>query len=450
MKIFTSKKSNKVAKSVGILGIIGLSVLLVGCGKSGAKEDDTEFSIDSELVKEAELAVYVPQGKNKDFLEKATDLYNENNDTNISLKITDVTPGAATTQIVSPKLVANEKMPEIIFIQDTNAAGLLQEFPDSFKSASKFGFYDKYGKDYFPQKVDVLKGLSDGDAVGFGQDWGTVVAYYQPELFEKAGIKYDEIKSWDQMIEVGKKIKEKTETNLIALNETGDVDLILAIMDQQGVPLIDESGNVNLATEAAKNAAEIVQKLVEEDLVTWYSADDQEKAYQNSAMIITGGWYATNMEMNFPSAKDKWLIGTVVPYSEKNPGFSPVSGGSSWYIPEKSDNPLAAAQLLSFILTDKDAQSLALETGIMSANQVAFDTDAAKKPFEFYQNQEVLHVIYESSKNSSNVNIFPYNVDARAFVGAASYSYWKTKDFSKSYESEAKNLAAKYDISVNK
>lgn len=436
-------------KRVFHLLIAGLTLfLMTGCGdKEAASEDKVDNTADR--VEEAELAVYVPQGKNQEFLKEVTKLYNEKHDTKLSLKITDVTPGPATTQMISPMLVANEKMPEIVLIQDTNAAGLLEQFPDSFYSATDYGFYKEHGKDFFEQKVNVLNEMSGGKAMGFAYDWGAVVNYYQHELFEQVGKKFEEIKSWDEMIEVGKQIKEKTGHNLLAIYETGEIDTVLAIMDQQNVPLLDKDGNVNLGTKAAENAARIIQRLIDEDLVTFYS-DDQQKAYQEVAMIITGGWFATNMEMNFPSAENTWRIAPMFPYSENEPGKNPVSGGSSWYVPKNSDNPTAAAQLLDFALSDPDAQEAALNAGVLSANRIGYDSEAGEKEFPFYGNQKFLQIVKEASENSADVTIFPHSVDGRAYIGSASYEYWKNQNFKESYIKEADNFAQKYSISVNK
>lgn len=439
----------KKAVSLGLACVLALS--LAGCGGSKKEEASKGMGkIDDKIIKEGTISVYVPQGKNQTFLEEVTKIYNEKNGTDIKLNITNVTPGAATTQMLSPMLVSGEVLPDLMFIQDMSVTGLLEQFPDGFASATEYGFYEKYEKEFLPEKVDALKNMTDGKAVGFPLDWGTVVAYYQIEAFEKAGIKYEEIKSWDDLIEAGKIIKEKTGMKLMTLNETGEIELLLVLMEQQGVSLLDKDGNVNLATKEAKKAMEIIQKLIDNDLIEWYAGDNQEKMYQEVALIITGGWYASNMEMNFPDAKGKWCVSTLNPFSAENAGKNPISGGSSWYIGKNSKNAAIAAQLITFAVTDKDALEKAVEVSLISSNLNAFDTEAANKEFEYYNNQKLNQIFKTAVSNSVGANLFSTVSDARSFGAAATYQAWTTKDIDKSLEKAANEFAEKYSVKVNK
>lgn len=54
-----------------------------------------------------------------------------------------------------------------------------------------------------------------------------------------------------------------------------------------------------------------------------------EKAFQESAMFVAGGWYATNMSLNFPDASDKWRMAPLIPFQRKSRKGA-VSGGSSF------------------------------------------------------------------------------------------------------------------------
>ncbi|MGM0124780.1 lactose/L-arabinose transport system substrate-binding protein [Enterococcus sp. AZ194] len=442
------KKDIQKRVVVGVL--LMLLILVSGCSK---KEDQTlkNFNVNQEPVKEATLSIYVPQGKNENYITKSIELYNKKYGADIKTNITNVTPGGSTTQMISPKMVAHEKMPEIIFIQDTNAAGILQLFSDSFLSASDFGFYDKYAADFYEPKVDVLNKMSEGGrATAFPNDFGVAVTYYQPELFKAVGANFEDINSWDELIDIGIKIKEKTGHQLLALSTAGEVEQVSAIMDQLDTPLMDSSGNINLGSKAAKISAETLQKLIDNNLIAWTTDSNGEKVKQDMAINLTGSFYASNMQMNFPSAKDKWRVAEFVPFSEENPGKTPLSGGSSWYVPKDCDYPLAAAQVLTFMLTDPDALKIALEEGVMISNREAFKTDAAHKEFEYFGNQKILEIVAKANENGAAINIFPNSTDSRAYVGAASYAYWKTNDFENSYVREATNFAKKYGLKVNK
>lgn len=441
---------SKIKKALFFLAAGTAIFLMAGChAKTSAAQKN--FSIDSAPVKKGTIAVYVPQGKNENYITKAAELYNKKNHASLKLKITNVTPGGSTTQMISPKLVAHEEMPEIIFIQDTNAAGILQLFSESFLSASKFGFYDKYREQFYAPKIATLDEISGGKdkAMAWPNDYGVAVSYYQPELFDAIGAKFEDIKSWDEMIDAGIRIKNKTGHKLMGLIRTGEVEQVSAIMDQQGVPLFDKKGNINLASSAAENSAEILQKMIDNDLIAWCTDNNAEKVKQTCALNLTGSFYATNMEMNFPSAANKWRMARFVPYSEENPGKTPANGGSSWYVTKDSKNSLAAGQLLTFMLTDPDALAISLESGLSISNRTAFETPAAEKKFDYYGGQQILKIIAQENENGAAVNIYPYSTDSRGYIASACYEYWKNQDFKKSYVKSAEDFAHKHSLKVN-
>ncbi len=86
--------------------------------------------------------------------------------------------------------------------------------------------------------------------------------------------------------------------------------------------------------------------MIDSDIVHFYGAQDAEKAFQESAMFVAGGWYATNMSLNFLMHLTK-AHGSTDPFSKENPGKGAVSGGSSFYVPKDAKNPQVAQQFLT-------------------------------------------------------------------------------------------------------
>lgn len=115
----------------------------------------------------------------------------------------------------------------------------------------------------------------------------------------------------------GKSIKRKTGSFGIALPESGDQELFINMLAQQNQSLLDEEGNIRLNTKEAKHAAKLIKEMIDSDIVHFYGAQDAEKAFQESAMFVAGGWYATNMSLNFPDASDKWRMAPLIPFQKK-------------------------------------------------------------------------------------------------------------------------------------
>ena len=439
--------------------VLGLCLLaatgLAACG-NGDDAGDTKkkdaVSIDSETIKdETVLEIYTAKGKLTNYVESAAKLYNEKTGANIKLEITNVASGTPMVQMVTPKLVSQEEMPDIITVTDAAAAGILEKFEDSFYSASDFGFYEKYGSDFYEQKLDILKAqTSDETVIPWVVDFTPAISFYQPEKFKAVGINFEDIKSWDEYIEVAKKVKEKTGAYGIALPEAGDQEFFVDLMGQQDVALLDKDGNINLGTPEAKNAANLIKKMVDAGIVNFYGAQDGEKAFQESAMFVAGGWYAANMELNFPDAAGKWQMTSLVPFAEGKESKVPVSGGSSFYVPKKSKHGDVAQQFLSFMMSDEDCLAVALEKGVASSNMKAYDTEAAQAGMPYYNDQKYYELMNEYNKNTATISFPPSYSDATAYVTTAAYEYWKNGDYDASYLKEADNFAQKYGVKVSK
>lgn len=99
--------------------------------------------------------------------------------------------------------------------------------------------------------------------------------------------------------------------------ESGDQELFINMLAQQNQSLLDEEGNIRLNTKEAKHAAKLIKEMIDSDIVHFYGAQDAEKAFQESAMFVAGGWYATNMSLNFPDASDKWRMAPLIPFQKK-------------------------------------------------------------------------------------------------------------------------------------
>ncbi|MGX7418049.1 ABC transporter substrate-binding protein [Carnobacterium gallinarum] len=441
-------------KSLIAMSLLTMSlVVFSACGKSessanGAKSVDYQTA---ERVKDGELKVYAPKGKNTEWLESTLERYNKEYDTKLTLKTTDVAPPAI-TQKLTPLLVGNEILPELVIVQDSDITGVLDKFPDSFMNLTKAKFEDKYGKTIISSKLNGLKETAPNkDLFGIPQDLGMVMMFYREDLFKEAGVDIATVKDWDQLIDAGKKIKEKTGVDLVALDANGENSLISHIMQQQDKPLIDKDGNLNLATKEAKNAIKIVDKMIDAKIVSYYSSDkDRYPTFQKAAVIIEGTWLAGNMANNYPDDKDKWKVSQIVDYSADEQGLNPVSGGSAWYIGENAKNKTAAAQFMDFAISDEATQNDIIARGSASAVTKAYEGEAANTGFDFYGGQKIYEPILEAGNNAVSLAYYPYAGDAVNYLKMAVYDYWNGAKLEDSLAKQADLMAQKYSIEVNK
>lgn len=433
-------------KIIGALTGLVLSLLLVGCGNSTNKSSNTGGT-EKKRVENAQLKVYAPKGKNTDWLSGVVKEYNKKYSTKISLKTTDVAP-TAITQKLTPLLIGNEILPDISFIQDSDITGLLDKFPTSFENLTKDGYEKKFSKGIYATKLSSLKATAPNNSLfGFPQDLGMVMMFYRQDIFEKAGIDPEKITDWDELINAGKKIKEKTGKDLLALDANGETSLVTQIMQQQGTPLIDKKGKFNLNSQAAKNALNIVDKLKQSKTVSYYSSDkDRYPSFQDSAVIIEGTWLAGNMAVNYPKQTGLWRMRTIVGYSKANPGKNPVNGGSSWYIGANSKNKAAALQLMEFAVKDSKSQQDLLKRGSASASVAAYSTSAGKEGLDYFGGQKIYDQVQKAGNNAIEVYQYPYVSDAGNYLKMAVFDYWQGKNMNDSLKKQTDQFNQKYAL----
>lgn len=433
----------------GLLAL-GLVFSLAACS-SDKSPSLTEADIKAaDRVKEGTIEIYAPAGKNTDYLVKAMELYNKEYDTNLVLKPVDVAPADPMVQKITPMLVANEKMPELIFLQDANAGAIFDKFQDSFYSSEDLGFVAEHGSKFYPAKMNMLGNIAPNKKTyGFPNDWGNAAMFYNDAAFKQAGVDMADVKTWDDLIEAGKLLKEATGRKLLFMRDTGELDLVYYLTEQQGVSLLDKDGNLNLTNQAVVKSYEIIQRLIDEDLVAFGPSADYAKIGQESGVGFYGGWMASYQAGDFPDDEGDIRIGAMPAVVEGEP-IAPMSGGSSFYILKNSTNATAAYQFITFALTNMDSLQGYMDIMGFPANMEAYKTEAAQREFPYYGNQKILITLDEISQQSINGYAFPYSADLRTYVEQASNDIQKNgMPVEEALKKHADEFAQKYDIKVN-
>ncbi|WP_261806015.1 ABC transporter substrate-binding protein [Lapidilactobacillus luobeiensis] len=448
----------KLSKFLGGVAVVAAVLTLAGCSGGTSSKDSksgnkTEADLaKAERVKTGTLEVYAPKGKNTDYLQESLKIYNKKYKTSLKIKAVDVAPNVPMVQKITPKLVAGEKMPDLIFLQDSNAGSIFNKFEKNFYSSEDYGFVKKYGSNFYSAKMNMLANVAPSKKTyGFPNDWGNAAMFYNDKAFKSAGIDMDDIKTWDEFIEAGKQLKAKTGKNLLFMRDTGELDLVNYLTEEQGLSMFDKSGNLNLLKPEVKKAYQIIKKIQDADLVSYGNSKDYTAIGQKCGAIFAGGWLASYQANDYPDDSGDWRIGKVPAISESAKSYSPMSGGSSYYVPKKSNNPTAALQFISFALTNQDCLASYMDLSGLPANTKAYDTEASHKKFAYYGDQEILQTLNEISKDSIEGYAFPYTADLGNYIEAASYDIKKNgTSVDKALQKQADEFVAKYSIKVNK
>ncbi|MUT65203.1 ABC transporter substrate-binding protein [Paenibacillus sp. NEAU-GSW1] len=282
-------------------------------------------------------------------------------------------------------------LPNIVLIEDYRAQSFLQAYPDMF--------YDLSGsfkaEDFAEYKLGPTS--VDGKHYGLPFDSGVTGLYVRTDLLEQAGYTMADLQdiTWDEYIEIGKKVKEKTGIDWISL-DPNDLGIIRIMIQSAGSWYVKEDGKTaDIAENAAmKEAFEIYKKMMDENIVKIHSDWSQFIANYNkgvAASVPTGNWFTPSITQE-ASQSGKWAIAPI-PKLSKTAGSVHASnlGGSSWYVLNIPGKEKAAEFLGATLGSNVDLyQKLITDVGAIGTYKPAADGDAYKAGNDFFGGQKIV------------------------------------------------------------
>ncbi len=239
------------------------------------------------------------------------------------------------------------------------------------------GFYKGFMKD----------ATLDGKIYGVPFQRSTPVLYYNKDAFAEAGLDPETPpKTWDEMIEMGKKLVKKDANGNVTQWGTriptlglGGAWLYGGLVISNGSQLSADNGvDVAIDTPEAIGALEFLTRLSEEGVMApgGISWGDTPKAFveQNAATI----WTSTgNLAFVNDNAEFDWGVGFLP--GGKGPG-APVGGGNFYIFKETTDEERAAAlDFIKFMATPENAAKWSIATGYIAPRADTWETPVMKE-----------------------------------------------------------------------
>ncbi|TLS54223.1 extracellular solute-binding protein [Paenibacillus antri] len=230
-----------------------------------------------------------------------------------------------------------------------------KKFPDYFENLGPLGAFDIAGE-YLSWKWKQATNADGSFVYGLPTDIGPVAVVYNPKLYEAAGLPTERerlaeaMSTWEDFLEVGKRIKEKTGKPMIDQIRT----LYRMVLFQADVQYFDpDTGELIIETNpAVKEAWNVAVRASELGLsayeTTWSPEWARGIAGGEFATILSPSWMLNDIKTNAPGAEGAWDI-TYLPEGSGN------WGGSYLTIPKMS---LHKEEAFAFIrwLTDPRQQ----------------------------------------------------------------------------------------------
>jgi lactose/L-arabinose transport system substrate-binding protein len=309
----------------------------------------------------------------------------------------------------------SEGLPDIVLIEDYGAQKYLQSFPGAFEPLTDKIDYSKFS-DY---KVSLA--TLDGQTYSLPFDSGVTGMFYRSDLLEQAGYSAADLAdiTWEQMTEIGLKVKEVTGTPMFPI-DISDAGALRIMLQSAGSWYFNEDGTLNLVDNAVFKAALTtwVKMLQTTDLYKPVSGwNDYTNAFNTgqAAGVFTGVWMTGGIKNN--GMAGKWAVAPVPKLSGvEGAGHASNLGGSSWYVLSTGPAKDTAIDFLSTVWAgDVDFyQKILVGQGAFAAYLPARDGEAYSASDDYFGGQSVWASFSDWQAQIPGVNygIFTNEVDA--------------------------------------
>lgn len=349
--------------------------LLGGCGSNSSQPASGEVKAWGWDIAAASLREVVPMFKDKN--------------SEVNVKVDDVGRLDLYDKATTGLAAGGSGLPDVFMLETDRLPGYISRFPQGLANLSEMGadkFKDKIASTKWPQAE------SDGTIYAFPWDLGSTGIFYRVDFFDKAGIKPNDIETWDDFIGAGKEIKSSTDKQLLGIDAGNDDGLFRMMLNEQGTFYFNEAGNITLASPEAVTAMGKIKEMNDAGLIANVNGyDGGVTAFKNERVVsaAAGVWYAGTITDQAPEQKGKWDA-FQLPAFESGGNRAANLGGSNLVINANSDNAEAAYTYSKFAMTDQGAQMYMMKNyGLFPSLLSTYDDPFFDKKVPYFNNQPV-------------------------------------------------------------
>ena len=276
--------------------------------------------------------------------------------------------------------------------------------------------------------------------------------FYRTDYFEQAGVKPEDIQTWDDLIEAGKKIEATCKTpkgdpvKMIPVDPKKS-SLYSLIRGQFGVSVFDENGKPQVDSEESLKAMKMADKIYDAGVALNYNGwDEYEQTVVNEsvACIPEAVWMIGTIKDKGPQTEGKWSV-MQLPKIEGGQ-YECSNGGDTLTINAKTDFPDEAKDFCKFAMTDTKLQAAGLEKYALYPSYIpSYEEEVFKKGDAFFGETNVYEIFVENGKKVAETPLSPNSLEASDSIGAAvSKIFLNGEDVDKTMKDLQKELESKF------
>ncbi len=354
---------------------------------------------------------------------------------------------------LTASFTAGAGAPDIAAFKQSNIKGFFSKFEKSFVPLDEYITKDANLKSEFPKWLwDVS--TSNGKTLAFPWDIGPSALYYRTDIFAEAGVDINSIKTYDDYIEAGKKIKEKTggKTTLLSTNFGGLDWRAEQFLRQQGGQFFSENGEIAINSPEMENVLKLHKKFMESGVAVDDRGDWGQgiTLFSNSkiATVMLPVWYAGTIMHSAPDQSGKWAIAKLPAFTD---GGSRASnqGGSLLTITKQSKNPDVAYEFIKYALASEEGNTVMLKYGLFPSWTPFYSNEAFNSKWEYFGGEQIYKVFGEVAEEVKPLNFSDIFADLWKPLGDETAKYFSGKQDEKAtMDNTANTLSQKSKVKI--
>ncbi len=314
-------------------------------------------------------------------------------------------------------------LPDVLMLESDRLSGYVQVFPQGIANLSELGVGElraRIAANKWPQAT------LDGDIYALPWDIGPTGIFYRTDFFAEAGVKADDIETWDDFIAAGEEIRGATNKQLLSIDMAADDGLFRMMLNQRGVYYFDEEGRITLNSAEAVEAMETVKKMRDAGvMLNAQGYDGGVTAFKNERIVsaAAGVWYSGTITSQAPEQKGNWDV-FMLPAFETGGDRASNLGGSNLVINASTGDLEDAYAYAEFALTNYEAQMYMMENyGLFPSLLETYKDPFFDKKVPFFDDKPIYRMFADEVEKIPNAyytddyaRAFERSIDAQAEV----------------------------------
>jgi len=408
-----------------LLGVLAAAVVLAGCGSKSSESSGGNTSAGTQQEKpkseKTTLTFWTYVEQHAEFFQDAAESWNEKHpDEQIEIKA-ETYPLEDMHSKLLITLQSGDGAPDLV---DVNVA--------------RFSDFMLGGEEVFvplndviePEKDSFLEAVLDiykhnGNYYGIEYHVGAPMMFYNTEILDQAGVKVEDIVTWDDLHEAGKKVLAATGKPIITF-EVKDSWSYYIMAGERGGDYFASAGNVIIDSEANRKTLEFMLEMLEDGTAVttpggWFHSEEYYgfMGKGGAASMLEAMWYMGRFTDYMPELAGK--IRMAAPPIWDDSSVYPVFGGTATSVTTQSKHQDLAVRFLAHAkISAEGAAKIWNVLGFDPLRWDIWETDVMKQDNKFtqYYGKDIFDIVLgmKDRFHPSNITASPKFSQANSLV----------------------------------